>query len=334
MGLFRNAFSCLEKKGGLSVKLLLQLFSLCFFIIFATPLIGNKENIAKVNGLNIWFETFGNPEDPAFLLIMGGGCQGVLWPIEFCEKLVKEGFYVIRYDHRDAGLSTYINFAENPYDLMDITKDAVELLNVLNIEKVHLFGISMGGLVAEIMAVYFPEKVHSIAIMGSTPDVRPMNLAIKGESPEEGALSSPVSDYRSWRGRIPQKPYDQDEEFLEHRINIWRRMSGSVPFDRDFYRSLHRQCLARLKNTDSLANHYLASARSEDLVKAVPYQIQVPTLILQGSEDPVFRPDHGEALFKSIKGSKYLLVEGMGHVPNVYFDDFLIEQIKLHSNSK
>ena len=290
--------------------------------------------MAKVNELDIWYETFGSKEDPALLLIMGGGCQGVLWPVEFCEKLVKEGFYVIRYDHRDAGLSTYFNFAENPYDLMDITKDAIGLLDFLNVKKAHLFGISMGGIVAEIMAAYFPERVHSIIIMGSTPDVRPMNLAIRGEPPEEGTISSPVSEYRSWKGPVPQKPYDHDEKFLEHRITVWHRMSGSVPFDKAFYRSLHRECLARLKNTDSLANHYLASARSEDLVRDVPSQIQIPTLILQGSEDPVFRPDHGEALSRAIKGSNYLLVEGMGHVPNTYFDDFLIEQIKLHLNLK
>jgi pimeloyl-ACP methyl ester carboxylesterase len=296
--------------------------------------IESRGKFASVNGLEIWYETFGSQEDPALLLVMGGGCQGVLWPVDFCEKFAKEGFYVIRYDHRDAGLSTYINFADNPYDLMDVTKDALGLLDFLHVKQAHLFGISMGGLVAEIMAAYFPERVHSIIIMGSTSDVRPMNLAIKGEPPEEGALSSPVSEYRTWRGPVPQKPYDQDEKFLERRVNIWHWMSGSVPFDRVFYHSLHKEWLARLKNTDSLPNHYLASARSEDLVREVPNQVQVPTLILQGSEDPVFRPDHGEALSKAIKGATYLLVEGMGHVPNVFFDDFIIEQIRLHSMTK
>lgn len=319
------------------IAALKKFFSL-FLIVYSTSVFGGQDQIAHLdNGIDIWYETFGSKEDPALLLIMGGGCQGVLWPVEFCEKFVKEGFYIIRYDHRDTGLSTYINFEENPYDLMDITKDAVGLLNFLNVQKAYLFGISMGGIVAEIMAAYFPERVHSITIMGSTPDVRPMNLAIRGEPPEEEALSSPVSEYCSWRGSgsVPQKPYDRDEEYLEHRVTFRRQMSGSIaPFDKAFYHSLYRECLARLKNTDSLANHFLAIARSEDLVREVPYQIQTPTLILQGSEDPVFRPDHGEALSRAIKGSNYLLVKGMGHVPNSYLDDFLIEQIKLHSISK
>ena len=233
------------------MKQLLKLFFMCLFTLSVMPLIGNQGKMAKVDELDIWYETFGNEDDPVLLLIMGGGCQGVLWPVEFCEKLVKQGFYVIRYDHRDAGFSTHFNFTENPYDIMDITKDAIGLLDFLNVKKAHLFGISMGGIIAEIMAAYFPERVHTIVIMGSTPDVRPMNLAIKGEPPEDGAFSSPVSEYRSWRGQAPKKPYDQDEEFLAHRVNVWHKMSGSiVPFNTDFYRSLHREYLSRLKNTD------------------------------------------------------------------------------------
>lgn len=290
---------------------------------------GIQAHMAKINDLEIWYETFGHPEDPALLLVMGASCQGVLWPVEFCEKLVKEGFYVIRYDHRDTGLSTCLDFEKKPYDLMDVTKDALGLLDYLKIKKAHFFGVSMGGIVAELMAAHFAERVHTITIMGSSPDVRPMNLAIKGVPPENNPFSSPVHEYRSWRSPQPQKPYEQDENFLEHRVTIWQRMNGSIaPFDTEFYRSLHRECLRRLKNTDSLKNHYLASTLSEDLVREAPYLIQRPTLILQGSEDPVFRPDHGEGLFKAIEGSRYLLVEGMGHVPNNHFDDLIIEQIK------
>lgn len=313
------------------MKLTCLIYFLCLSLLFATPLMGGHGQIAKVNDLDIWYETFGHKEDPALILVMGGSCQGVLWPVEFCERLAKKGFFVVRYDHRDTGLSTYLNFEESPYDLLDVSKDLVGLMDFLDVEKAHLFGISMGGIIAKVLAAHFPERVHSIAFMGSTLDVRPMNLAIQGEPPEDGALSSPVSEYRSWRGRAPQRPYEQDEEFLEHRVNIWHLMSGSIaPFDRDLYRSLHRESLARLKNTDSLTNHYLASSRSEDLVRTVPYLIQTPTLILQGSEDPVFRQDHGEALAKAIQGSSYMLVQGMGHAPNSYFDDFLIEQITQH----
>lgn len=128
------------------MKQLLKLFFICLFVLSVTPLIGNQGKMAKVNELDIWYETFGNENDPVLLLIMGGGCQGVLWPVEFCEKLVKEGFHVIRYDHRDAGLSTHFNFAENPYDIMDITKDAIGLIDFLDdfiIEQIALHSNSI-----------------------------------------------------------------------------------------------------------------------------------------------------------------------------------------------
>lgn len=78
-------------------------------------------------------------------MVMGGCCQGILWPTEFCQKLADEGFYVIRYDHRDAGFSTCFDFETDPYDLIDMAKDAIGLLDYLEVEKTHLFGLSMGG---------------------------------------------------------------------------------------------------------------------------------------------------------------------------------------------
>ncbi len=303
-------------------------------MIYALPIVAGEGQFAKANGIDIWYETFGSKDQPALLLIMGGNCQGVLWPVKFCERLAEEGFYVIRYDHRDAGLSTCFDFEKDPYDLLEVTKDALGLLDFIGIEKAHLFGISMGGSVAQVMAAYFPERVSSIAIMASTCDVRPMNLALKGLPPEEGLLSSPVKQYASQQGAVPKKPYEHDNDYLEKRVARWHFMSGFVvPFDEDFYRSLHKECLGRLRRVDVLKNHYLASARSEGIVRSVPFQIRVPTLIFQGSEDPVFPPDHGEALAKAIAGSKYVFVHGMGHVPNKYFDDLLIEQIKLHTQS-
>jgi pimeloyl-ACP methyl ester carboxylesterase len=317
------------------MKLFSRLFSVLLVIFFAAPLAGGEGKIAKANGINLWYETFGNQDDPALLLIMGGNCQGVLWPVEFCEQLAREGFYVIRYDHRDTGLSTCFNFAKNPYDLIDISKDAVGLLDFLDVKKTHLFGISMGALVAEVMAARFPDRVHTIAIMASTSDVRPMNLALSGKPSETSLVSSPSEHYLSWVEQFFQSGSTTVEEHLEQQVAIWHLLSGSVaPFDKGLYYSLFRESLSRLQRPDVQQNHFLASALSEDLVLEVPYQIQVPTLILQGSEDPVFRPDHGEALSKAIKGSKYLLVEGMGHVPNSSFDNFLIKQIKLHASAR
>ena len=162
-----------------------SLLLLCTSTLFA-----GQEQIARINAIDVWYETFGKKEIGAST-IMGGCCQGVLWPV-FCERLAHEGFYVIRYDHRDAGLSTCVDFEENPYDLMDMAKDAVGILDAANIEKAHLFGVSLGAFLAEIMAGYFPERVHSILLMGSSCDIRPMNLAYAGLPPKRMPFSLPL----------------------------------------------------------------------------------------------------------------------------------------------
>lgn len=310
----------------------LRNFFLSLFPIVSCLLYG-EGYIAQANGIEIWYETFGSSKDPAFVLMMGGGgCQGVLWPVDFCEKLAQKGFYVIRYDNRDAGFSTCFDFHKSPYTLLDITKDTVGLLDHLKIQKAHFFGVSMGGLVAKIMAAYYPERTISIAFMASTCDVRPMNLALQGLPPEEGLLSSPFENYLAAIQQVTKNASKTEEGELEQRVAIWHMMSGSkIPFDKDFYRSLHKECLLRTKRPDVLMNHFLCSALSEELVRQVPSQITVPALIIQGSEDPVFRPDHGEALAKAIPGSTYVFVKDLGHVPNKYFDEFFIEVLTKHA---
>jgi pimeloyl-ACP methyl ester carboxylesterase len=300
------------------------------------PVSPNSEQgqIAQANGIEIWYETFGSSKDPAFLLLAGGGgyCQGVLWPVNFCERLAKEGFYVIRYDNRDAGLSTCLDFDKNPYTLLDITKDTVGLLDALKIEKAHFFGLSMGGLVAKIIAAHYPERVHSISFTGSTCDVEPMNRAIKGLPPKEGALSSPSEGYLSYIKQASSTSCDSDKEKIQKNVDAWHLLSGSkAPFDKNLYHSLFKECISRTKRSDVFMNHFFASTLSEDMVRSVPPLIKVPTLIIQGSEDPLFGPDHGEALAKMIQTSTYMLVEGLGHAPSSYFDDFFVEELTKHA---
>lgn len=111
-------------------------------------------------------------------------------------------------------------------------------------------------------------------------------------------------------------------------------MSGfASPFDEAHFRSLFHETLTRLKNVDSLRNHFLASAHSEEIVRDSSKNIHVPTLIFQGSEEPVFKPDHGMALARLIPKSEYILVNGMGHVPTPYFEEFIIEKLKQHALS-
>lgn len=306
----------------------------CLALFFAIPLFAGEGQMAKANGIEIWYETFGQKDHPVLLLIMGGCCQGILWPTEFCERLANEGFYVIRYDHRDTGFSTCFDFESHPYNHLDMAKDAVGLLDFLGIEKAHLAGVSMGGPIAELMSVYYPEKVSTIALIATSCDFRPMNLACQGLPPEVGSLSSPGEDYLLAIKQIADMAPQNEKERLEQRLAIWRVHSGrDWPFEEERQREIQQEFLSRVRCPESLNNHVLAGRRSEELVRTVPYQVTVPTVVIHGSQDPLFPPDHGEALAAAIKGSRYVLLKGMGHIFSCHFYDHLIEEIKRNAHS-
>lgn len=306
---------------------------MCLSLFSAAPLLGS-EGMAKANGIDIWYETFGKKEDPAILLIMGACCQGIMWPTEFCAKLAGKGFYVIRYDHRDAGASTCFDFEKHPYDLLDMTKDAASLLEYLGIEKAHLFGLSTGGPIAELMSVHFPDRVSTISIIATSCDFEPSARAYDGLPPEEGTLPRPTETYLDWMNGFTKAAPQTQEELLEQRLAGWRILNGSkVPFDEELNRDLHTQFLARLRYPQGLINHLNAIKRSLEQIRQIPHQVKVPTLIFHGSEDAIFPLEHGVALAKAINGSHFVPVQGFGHVPNGYFYDMFIKTIQHHIKS-
>lgn len=292
--------------------------------------------IAKTDNIDIWYETFGDKKDPAMLLIMGGLCQGILWPKEFCELLAQHHFYVIRYDHRDCGLSSCFDFQKKPYTLLDMSQDAVELLNYLQIKKAHLFGYSMGGPIAELIAVHFPERVHSLTLMATSSDFRPYILAYDGMPPEQGTsiLSSPKVAYLDLLRRYKTSNEVTEEEKIERKLSFWRLFNGSrVLFEEEKYREIYRECIQRDHASTNAMNHLLVIKRSEILIRNAPSLVKTPTLIFHGSEDPVLPPDHGDALAAIIYGSTYCFVPNMGHILNCQFYDTLIAAIVKHTQS-
>lgn len=310
--------------------MLKKLFT-CLLCLFCMPLKAQPGQIAQANGIEIWYETFGEEKDPALLLIMGGFAQGILWPTEFCEQLAKAGFYVIRYDNRDTGLSTCFNFEKNPYDLLDMAQDAMGLLDVLKIEKVHLCGFSMGGSIAQLISVNFPHRVASLTLIGSSCDLRPCMLAYDKDYTEM-TLSKPKQVYLDWMHRFLERPPQTQEEHLEQRLVSWKILNGDkAPFETERYREIHREFLDRLRHPESLTNHLPAIKNSFVMLDTVPQQVKVPTLIFHGSEDPILPPDHGEALHRAIFHSRYVFIEGMGHVLNRCFYDTIVQEIHGHA---
>lgn len=272
--------------------------------------------IVKANDIEIWYDTFGRPKDRPLLLVMGGLCQGILWPDPFCQLLASRGFYVIRYDHRDTGLSSCFDFDQSPYDLLDMAKDGLALLSALKIEKAHIAGLSIGGVIAQMMGAHAKERVLSLTIISSTCDLRPSALAYEHAS-ENFSLSKPKEFYLKWMEEFRENfPKEMERLLLER----WRILNGQVaPFEEEFYRSIYHEFVKRQKHPESLLNHAYAIKRSLDLTLQTPKKVLVPTVVVQGSEDPVFQPDHGKALNRLIKGSRYVEVEGLGHVLNKQF---------------
>jgi pimeloyl-ACP methyl ester carboxylesterase len=286
------------------------------------------EQVIQTNGVELWCETFGNRNQPALLLMMGGGCQGIMWPEAFCYQLTQAGFFVIRYDHRDMGLSTPIDFEQNPYDLVDLAKDAIGILDDFGIDQAHVMGASMGGAIAQLMAVYYPQRIQSLVLMSTSCDFGILIDALEGK-PTNSPLSRPSDGYLTLMRTIISNPAKTNEQRINQSLHIWRLLNGSVvEFDEELYRDLLSQQLKRLKHRGGLQHQILAIKASLEAIKRASPLIEIPTLVIHGTEDPIFPPDHGHALSASIKNARLLLIEGMGHNLNTRFYPCIIESMK------
>ncbi len=290
-------------------------------------------SIAQTNGIEVWYETFGERVAKPLLLNMGYGCSGLSWPSEWCEELANSGFYVIRYDYRDTGRSTSIDFDANPYDYIEMARDAVGLLDALEIETAHVVGFSMGGPISQIMAVRHPERVETITLMATSSDFRPSTSAMLGEPfKKEGWLSPPRTDYMIGAAKLFARPIETVDEFIDLKVNFGQLMNGSeANFDAAYWRAVQMAILAHTGDTRSSRNHQRAYLRFEEIVGTISSAVRVPTLILHGTADPLFRRDHAERLAGSIEGARLVWVEGMGHYPNPAFYDQWKREICNHT---
>jgi pimeloyl-ACP methyl ester carboxylesterase len=272
------------------------------------------------NGLTLEYDARGNPADPVILLVMGLGVQMVLWPEEFCDLLAAKGFRVVRFDNRDIGLSTKldplgtprialeaIKFAlhlplKAPYRIDDMARDTAALLDALGIDRAHVVGASMGGMIAQNLAVLAPRKVATLTSIMSTTGSR--------------RLPQPTSAARRALMAAPAK--EGDVEGAIRRMMQLLRVIGSrtYPADEGYLRALCERHVRRSYHPQGIARQLVAIAASGDRTEVVK-RIRAPTLVLHGDEDPLLRPPCGEATARAIReggGSATLqMVRGMGH---------------------
>lgn len=275
------------------------------------PCLGIRGNIAKVGSLDLWYETFGNSKDPAVLLLMGGGCQGIFWTPDFCEKLSKLGLFVIRFDYRDTGLSSYFR---TPYTLDDLAQDAVSLLDKLQISSAHLIGISMGGAIAQLLAVHHKERVKTISLLATSSDFRPLAAALSFNYDAKFPLPSPETSWITWLQEVEALPKLAFYKRLKKHLSGWKILNGSkAPFPEKYYFHLLAEGIKRQRSYKVLLNHRSAVVASANDLHAIEGKVKVPALIVHGKADPLFPTEHAKHMEKTIEKSRLIMLDDMGH---------------------
>ena len=263
---------------------------------------------AKTNGLELEYESFGDPRDPTVLLIMGLGAQLLSYPEGFCQEIAARGFRAIRYDNRDVGLSTWFDAAGIPdlsallarqpapiaYTLADMAADAVGLLDFLGVKVAHVVGTSMGGMIAQQVAISYPERVLSLTSIMSHiggVDATP-------PTPEAAAT-------------LYNRPPADRDAYIEYSVEV-NRINWGPSFD-------EARARERAPIIFDRAFHPAGTARQFAAILAAPSRreglrrLSMPTLVIHGVEDPLVPVENGRLTAELVPASELLLMPGVGH---------------------
>jgi pimeloyl-ACP methyl ester carboxylesterase len=268
------------------------------------------------------------------MLIMGLGAQMVLWDDAFCERLAACGFRVIRFDNRDIGQSSQLSGGKRltpfellklrflkipvaaPYKLRDMAEDTIALMDVLGIRSAHLVGASMGGMIAQEIAIIFPERVRSLTSIMSTTG----NPKVPGPTREAAAM-------------LMAPPPKTRDEYITRFAQTWKILRvGSFPEDEALDRSRAERTYARGLNPAGVGRQLRAILASGSRKQRLA-SVKAPTLVIHGTVDPLVRPAAGMDTAASIPGAKLMMVEGMGHALPIRFWPQIIDAIDKHAHA-
>jgi len=289
--------------------------------------------IISANGIDICYEIFGDAKAEPMLLIMGLGAQMVLWDDAFCEQLAARGFRVIRFDNRDIGQSSKFSGGKRltawellklrflkipvsaPYRLRDMAQDTIGLMDGLGIRSAHLVGASMGGMIAQEIAITFPERVRSLTSIMSTTG----NPNVPQPSREATAM-------------LMAPPPKTRDEYIARFAQNWKVLRvGSFPEDEALDRSRAERSYDRGLNPAGVARQLraiLASGSRKERLR----DVKAPTLVIHGTVDPLVHPMGGRDTAASIPGAKLMMVEGMGHAIPLPTWPQIIDAIDKHAH--
>ncbi|MEV4622185.1 alpha/beta fold hydrolase [Asanoa sp. NPDC049573] len=281
-----------------------------------------RERFVPSGPLRLWTERSGDPDDPPVLLIMGSAAQGITCPDALVDRLVARGAQVIRFDHRDTGRSSTVDFEEHPYTLGDLARDCLAVLDGYGLPAAHVAGASMGGMLGQWLAVHEPARVLSLTVIGSSPmgyDPRPAQARARaGEPPAPDDLPPPSPAFLAHVAAGLPRGVESD-------VALFRVFNGTVrPFDEPGARAMLELAWSRAVDPAAAGNHDRACQIVGADLRAPLSSITAPTTILHGDQDPVFPLAHGQALAAAIPGARLHVVPGMGHI---FFSPGLPEEI-------
>jgi pimeloyl-ACP methyl ester carboxylesterase len=290
--------------------------------------------MARANGIELCYETFGDPAAEPLILIMGLGAQMIQWDDDFCRQLAARGFRVIRFDNRDIGQSSRLSGGKPltafellkmrflkipikaPYLLSDMAQDTVGLMDTLGIASAHLVGASMGGMIAQEIAISFPQRVRSLTSIMSTTG----NPKIPGPTREAMAV-------------LMAPPPKSREEYIERYGKTWTVLrAGSFPEDEALDPARAERAFARGLNPAGVGRQLraiLASGSRKERLR----NVKAPTLVIHGTIDPLVRPAGGRDTAASIPGAKLVMIEHMGHALPIPLWPQVIDAIDGHAHS-
>lgn len=265
----------------------------------------SNEQIIHINGVDLCVETFGLSTDPAIVLLGGAGSCMLSWHEDFCAMLAAGGRFVVRYDNRDHGRSTHYEVGNPTYDISDVVDDVIGLLDALHIERAHVVGVSGGGAVAQLLAIEHADRLATVTLSSTTPggpghetpDLPPMSEALRV----------------SFETEQPEQDWSNRDETVASLVDFERIFGAqSVPFDKDAAQQFWERVYDRSDSIGAqLTNPFMVGAG--DPWRDRLADITTPTLVLHGTEDPMFPHEHGEALAKEIPGAQLLSMETVGH---------------------
>ena len=267
------------------------------------------ERFAQANGIELCYEELGDPAGEPLVLIMGLATQMIHWDEGFCALLGERGYRAIRFDNRDVGRSTKIDSAGVPstarmmlgvgrsaYLLRDMADDTVGLLDHLGIDRAHVVGASMGGMIAQQVAIGHPDRVSSLCSIMSTTGSRRLR-------------------FPRWRafGALMAKPPSGREGYIEQAVTTFKVIgSPGYPMDEPHFREVVGRAYDRCFHPPGVARQLHAINCSGDRTRALR-RLDLPALVVHGTDDPLVRPSGGKATARAIPGARLHLVEGMGH---------------------